>query len=134
EPFVLATLGPGEVVGEVSLVLRRPSTADVVAVHPTVTLHLSSDKFMSIVREHPAILAELYELAVRRDDETRSIVAQESTSADEYVPLCGRGSVREQWVRPAHTKHSSRPPRRRTPRASRPPSGDRRARSPECSC
>jgi cAMP-dependent protein kinase regulator len=85
EPFVLATLGPGDIVGEVALVLRRSSSADVVAVHPTVTLHLATEKFMSLIREHPTILAELYELAVKRDDETRSIVAQETTSADDYV-------------------------------------------------
>jgi len=85
EAFVLTTLGPGDIVGEVALVLRRPSSADVVAVHPTVTLHLAMEKFMSLIREHPTILAELYELAVKRDDETRSIVAQETTSNDDYV-------------------------------------------------
>jgi CRP-like cAMP-binding protein len=85
EPFVLATLGPGDIVGEVALVLRRSSSADVVAVHPTVTLHLATEKFMSLIREHPTILAELYDLAVKRDDETRSIVAQEAASADDYV-------------------------------------------------
>jgi cAMP-dependent protein kinase regulator len=85
EPFVLTTLGPGDIVGEVALVLRRSSSADVVAVHPTVTLHLPTEKFMSLIREHPTILAELYELAVKRDDETRSIVAQEAASADDYV-------------------------------------------------
>ena len=87
EPFVLATLGPGDIVGEVAMVLRRPSSADVVAVHPTVTLHLATEKFMSLVHEHPTILAELYDLAVKRDDETLSIVAQETTSADadDYV-------------------------------------------------
>ena len=51
--------------------LRRPSSADVVAVHPTVTLHLASGKFMSLIREHPTILVELYDLAVKRDDETQ---------------------------------------------------------------
>jgi len=40
ESFVLATLGVGETVGEVALVLRRKANADVVAVTPTVTLHL----------------------------------------------------------------------------------------------
>jgi len=85
EPFVLAKLGPGEVVGEVALVLRRPASADVVAVHPTVTLYLASERFMSLIHEHPTILAELYDLAVKRDDETRSVVAQEAASADDYV-------------------------------------------------
>jgi cAMP-dependent protein kinase regulator len=85
EPFVLAKLGPGEVVGEVALVLRRPASADVVAVHPTVTLYLASERFTSLIHEHPTILAELYELAVKRDDETRSVVAQEAASADDYI-------------------------------------------------
>jgi cAMP-dependent protein kinase regulator len=85
EPFVLATLGPGDIVGEVALVLRRPAVADVVAVHPTVTLHLTIEKFMSLIRQHPTILVELYVLAVKRDDETSTIVAQETTSADDYI-------------------------------------------------
>jgi CRP-like cAMP-binding protein len=85
EPFVLAKLGPGDIVGEVALVLRRPASADVVAVHPTVTLYLGSDRFTSLIHEHPTILAELYELAVKRDDETRSVVAQEAASADDYI-------------------------------------------------
>ena len=84
-PLVIATLGPGDLVGEVSLVLRRPSSAVVVAVHPTVTLYLASEAFMPLVHEHPTVLGTLYELAVRREEETRSIVAQEATDADDYV-------------------------------------------------
>ncbi|MEB2313676.1 MAG: cyclic nucleotide-binding domain-containing protein [Sorangiineae bacterium] len=87
EGTVVTTLGAGEVVGEVALVLRRPSNADVVAVHPTVTLHLPRDRFLEIVKQHPALLAELYELAVKRAEETSSIVAQEATDADDFVLL-----------------------------------------------
>jgi CRP-like cAMP-binding protein len=82
---VITTLGPGDVVGEVALVLRRPATADVIAEHPTVTLHLPRDGFLDIVKRHPALLAQLYELAVKRDEETSSIVAQEATDIDEFV-------------------------------------------------
>ena len=82
EPFVLAHLGAGDTVGEVALVLRRPSTADVVAVHPTVTLFLPRESFLEIIREHPALLAQLYELAITRDDETASVVSQEVLDAD----------------------------------------------------
>jgi cAMP-dependent protein kinase regulator len=85
EAFVIETRGPGDIVGEVALVLRRPSSADVVAVHPTVTLFLSADKFMPLIREHPAILVELYQLAIRREEETTGLVAQEATTADDYV-------------------------------------------------
>jgi cAMP-dependent protein kinase regulator len=85
ERMVLATLGPGEVVGEVALILRRPANADVSAVHPTVTLHLSVSGFHELLREHPALLAELYDLAVKRDEETSSVVAQEAEGADDLI-------------------------------------------------
>ena len=38
-----------------------------------------------MLRAHPRLLAELYDLAVKRDEETTSVVAQEATSADDYV-------------------------------------------------
>jgi cAMP-dependent protein kinase regulator len=82
---MVAKLGVGEVVGEVALVLRRPSSADVIAACPTVTLHLPRDRFLELIKEHPAILAKLYELAIQRDEETSSIVAQEATDADDFV-------------------------------------------------
>ncbi|GAC1368879.1 MAG: hypothetical protein NVSMB47_19220 [Polyangiales bacterium] len=85
ERLVLAMLGPGEVVGEVATILRRAANADVVAVHPSVTLHLSGTGFHEMLRAHPRLLAELYDLAVKRDEETTSVVAQEATSADDYV-------------------------------------------------
>ncbi|MDX2052917.1 MAG: cyclic nucleotide-binding domain-containing protein [Polyangiaceae bacterium] len=84
---LIATLGPGEVVGEVALVLRRPATADVIAVHPSVVLHLPRERFLNVVKNHPQLLAELYELAVRRDEETSSIVAEEATNVDDCILL-----------------------------------------------
>lgn len=87
ERIVLTRLSAGEVVGEVSLVLRRPSIASVIASSPTVTQHLPREHFMGIVRRYPEVLSHLYELAVERDTMTSSIVAQEATDADEYVLL-----------------------------------------------
>ncbi len=85
ETLVLAELGPGDIVGEVSLVLRKPSTATVTAKHATLCLHLPREDFLEIIREHPAILAELYDLAIRRDEETSSIVAQEVLDVDDNL-------------------------------------------------
>ncbi len=85
EPLVLTTLGTGEVVGEVAMVLRRKANADVIAVHPTVTLFLPSGDFMALIRAHPAILAELYHLAVQREEETNSIMAEEASLAEDFV-------------------------------------------------
>ncbi|HKU42108.1 MAG TPA: cyclic nucleotide-binding domain-containing protein [Polyangiales bacterium] len=87
DPMVLAQLGPGDVVGEISLVLRRPATADVVAVHTTVALELTREQFEEAIREHPGLLQQLYELAVKRDDETRSVVAQPALDVTDTVLL-----------------------------------------------
>jgi cAMP-dependent protein kinase regulator len=86
ESFVIATLPVGETVGEVALVLRRKANADVVAVHPTVTLHLPRQDFLGLVRDHPAILSGLYLAAVERDEETSSVLARSATSvAEDFV-------------------------------------------------
>jgi len=85
EELVLAQLGAGDVVGEISLVLRRPATADVLALSPTVALLLRRDAFQEVVREHPTLLRDLYELAVERDEETRSVVAQQALDASDLV-------------------------------------------------
>jgi CRP-like cAMP-binding protein len=88
ESVVLATLPAGETVGEVALVLRRKANADVIAVHPTVTLFLPREDFLSLVRDHPAILHGLYMTAVRRDDETiRALDSAPAAVADDYVLL-----------------------------------------------
>jgi CRP-like cAMP-binding protein len=86
EPVVIASLGAGETVGEVALVLRRKANADVIAVHPTVTLFLPRDEFISLVQDHPTILHGLYMTAVRRDDETASALSSAPAAmADDYV-------------------------------------------------
>jgi cAMP-dependent protein kinase regulator len=87
ENFVLATLGVGETVGEVALVFRRRANADVVAVTPTVTLHLLREEFMGLIREHPAILLGLYLCAVERDEETSSVLAGSAVALVEDYDL-----------------------------------------------
>lgn len=81
----IASLGPGDVVGEIGLVLRRPATADVIASHPTVALALTREAFQEAIRQHPTLLSELYDIAVKRDEETRSVVAQEALDASDIV-------------------------------------------------
>ena len=83
----IAELGPGNVVGEISLVLRRPANATVRAAHPTVALHLTREEFHSAIREHPTLLAELYDMATQREEETASVVAQEAFDVEDIVLL-----------------------------------------------
>lgn len=87
EPLVISELGAGEVVGEVALVLVRKASADVVALHPTVTLYLRRDDFLSLIREYPAILQSLYLSAVMRDEETREVIGNVATNVAEDFTL-----------------------------------------------
>ncbi|MET0388612.1 MAG: cyclic nucleotide-binding domain-containing protein [Polyangiales bacterium] len=87
DSVVVAQTGPGEVVGEISLVLRRPATADVVAVHSTVALELTWGEFHDAIKEHPGLLQRLYELATQREAETRSVVAQAALDVSDTVLL-----------------------------------------------
>jgi CRP-like cAMP-binding protein len=83
-PLVIKTLAPGDVVGEVAALLRRKTSADVVAVHPTVTLFLPTQQLLDLVRTNPAVLAELYLLAVQRDEETSAILDEEASAAEDF--------------------------------------------------
>ncbi|NUP06754.1 MAG: cyclic nucleotide-binding domain-containing protein [Polyangiaceae bacterium] len=83
DPLVLKTLGVGDVVGEVATILRRKTSADVLATHPSVTLFLPTGDLLDLVRRHPAILAELYLIAVQRDDETKMILDEETEMAED---------------------------------------------------
>jgi CRP-like cAMP-binding protein len=82
---IVAQLGPGEVIGEVALVLRRPAITDVVAHHPTVTLFLAREKLMALVKAHPKVFVDLYELAVKRDEETSAMAGEEASETDDFV-------------------------------------------------
>ncbi len=82
ERLFLDELGPGDIFGELATVLRRPATADVVAIRPTVTLFLPREKFVDLVRERPLVLHALYLLAVGRDDETRAASASSTLVLD----------------------------------------------------
>lgn len=85
ERLVLATLGPGEVVGEMSLILRRPASADVTALYPTVAYAIGRDQLPTLMRAYPRLLVELYALATRRDEEIRAATGDEALSADDIL-------------------------------------------------
>jgi cAMP-dependent protein kinase regulator len=85
ETLSLARLGPGDLFGEISLVLRRPATATVTATSETVTLELAREDFLEAIRAHPELLAELYETALKREEETASILGREAVDADDLI-------------------------------------------------
>jgi cAMP-dependent protein kinase regulator len=87
EPLVLAELGPGDVVGEIGIVLRRPATATVRALSSAVAMELTRDGFAEAIRQHPTLLGELYQLATNREEETRTVVGQEVLDVGDVILL-----------------------------------------------
>jgi CRP-like cAMP-binding protein len=62
----IATLGPGEFFGELSVLDGQPRTAQVLAAEPTVVLGLASWDFEAVIRERPEVaLAVMRGLAAR---------------------------------------------------------------------
>jgi len=69
DQFVLSTVGPGEVIGELSLLDRQPRSADVVAAELSELIAVPADVARSVLESDPqAVLAAARELAgqVRR--------------------------------------------------------------------
>ncbi len=65
----LATLGPGQFFGELSVLDGRPRNAQVIAAEPTVCLALASWDFEAVINEQPSVaLAVLRGLAGRLRD------------------------------------------------------------------
>lgn len=81
----LATLGAGDLFGEISLVMRRKSTATVIAVEDTALLFLPRGDFAAATRDHPELLKGAYDIALDRELRNNSILAQGQASDDDIV-------------------------------------------------
>jgi CRP-like cAMP-binding protein len=100
ERVLLATLGAGETVGEMELVLCRQPFADAVATRPTATLFLSRDEYSSLIQDHPAILHGLYAIAVQRQAETSfALKSGSAVVADDWL-LDAAGNEAQPDARP----------------------------------
>ena len=72
ERLELATHGPGEVIGEMSVLDGANRSADVVAVEDTHCLVLSAWDFKSFMESHPEVALEILPVVVKRFRETNA--------------------------------------------------------------
>jgi CRP-like cAMP-binding protein len=70
-PDHVIRLGPGNFVGEMSLLTGLPKTSDVVALSFCHILTLSKDDFMRFLTEYPHIRAEIEKTAAIRAEDNR---------------------------------------------------------------
>jgi CRP-like cAMP-binding protein len=82
---ILAFLGPGAIVGEMSIIDQLPRSANVVAVRPAVLSFLSRTDFQDFARKHPQVYESLVALLAARLRETDTTIA-----AGTFLPLRGR--------------------------------------------
>lgn len=87
DEILLATLGPGDLIGEISLLLQKPSTATVKAKENTALLFLSAEDFMAVTREYPEFLKGAFDIAVKREQENTSILASDASAVDDLILL-----------------------------------------------
>lgn len=62
----VATLKPGDFLGEIALISDEPRTATIVAAEPTMLFTLISTDFQFVLHENPAAAAEMQRIAARR--------------------------------------------------------------------
>jgi len=82
---ILAFLGPGAIVGELSIIDGLPRSASVVAVRPSALSFLSRAAFDDFANRHPEIYKSLVTLIAGRLRETDAALA-----AGSFLPLRGR--------------------------------------------
>jgi CRP-like cAMP-binding protein len=83
----LATLGPGECFGEISLVHERPTTASVSALRDSTILFLAREYFQRITQAVPELAEYYMELGVQRLLDTRRAVEEAARDAGEGEPV-----------------------------------------------
>ncbi|MGO9867770.1 MAG: Crp/Fnr family transcriptional regulator [Rhodomicrobium sp.] len=82
---IFAFLGPGAIVGELSIVDRLPRSTTVVAVRNTKLKFLSRAAFEVFAQKHPEVYKSLFALLATRLRETDIVLA-----AGSFLPLKGR--------------------------------------------
>ncbi len=82
---ILAFLGPGAVVGEMSIIDQLPRCASVVAVRASMLSFLDRAAFVDFAKEHSQVYESLLTLLSRRLRETDTTIA-----AGTFLPLRGR--------------------------------------------
>jgi CRP/FNR family transcriptional regulator, cyclic AMP receptor protein len=82
---ILAFLGPGAIVGELSMIDGRPRSASVVAVRDAALIFLSRAAFEAFAQKHPEVYKTLITILASRLRETDIVIA-----AGSFLPLGGR--------------------------------------------
>jgi CRP-like cAMP-binding protein len=82
---ILAILGPGAVVGELSIIDELPRSASVTAIRDSQLSFISRQQFATVAKTHPEVYQHITTLLAARIRDTNNVVAAAS-----FLPLKGR--------------------------------------------
>jgi CRP-like cAMP-binding protein len=85
---ILAFLGPGAIVGELSIIDGLPRSASIVAIRDSELIFVSKAAFEDCAKKHPEVYRYLVAVLAKRLRETDEVVA-----AATFLPLKGRVAV-----------------------------------------
>lgn len=87
-PIILGYRGPGEIIGEMTLLEDRPRSATVAALEDVRVFHISRERFQEIVAQHPAVGLRMMaglSARLRQADAVRTVKTQASKSLQRCV-------------------------------------------------
>ena len=84
-PVHVAELGPGDIVGEISLVHEEPATATVRTTTPATLLFLARELFYPLVEAVPDLLAHFARLAKERIEDTEFKLMKNRVLDDDFI-------------------------------------------------
>jgi NTE family protein len=96
-PRPLQQFDPGELLGEMSILTRRPRAATVVALGPSRLLRVAADRCRDLLAAHPSLRERLVELAAQRRPSLhlRSVAVFQGLDEESFARLDERG----RWLR-----------------------------------
>ncbi len=83
----LARLGPGEMFGEISILLNQPTIAAISALQNTRTCYLPRKTFCGLVLDHPRLRVSLFDIAADRFARTGRILAGKETYSEGTIRI-----------------------------------------------
>lgn len=90
---VINEIYPGDTLGELPALSHEPCSGAVKAVENSVLLRLSTDNFLALCHEHPAVMYEAFNLLVRRSRQFLNLIVAETPPLKHIALIAANNKV-----------------------------------------
>jgi len=81
----ITALSSGDIVGEISTVMKKPATATVHAITDTSLLFLPKERFMEFTKTYPGVFQRIYEIVESREEDIAKILSTKAAPGDDLL-------------------------------------------------